>query len=87
MSEFSNRSRVEIIANILLVASGGAKKTEIMYRCNLSFRQLRTYLDFLLDRNLLVSLKSRKGSGLFQTTDKGKAFLRAYRDLKVLLTT
>ena len=86
-SRFSHRGRVDIIANILREAAKGAKKTHIMYRSNLSFRQLQTYLDFLLDRGLLRRLErgSGGGSGLFQTTAKGQAFLRAYRDLEVLL--
>jgi predicted transcriptional regulator len=80
---------VDIIANILSEAAEGAKKTHIMYKSNLSFRQLQAYLDFLLDRGLLMRSESGGGGNpnLFQTTAKGRAFLQAYRDLKALLAT
>ena len=87
--KFSHRSRLDIIANVLSEAVGGAKKTHIMYKSNLSFRQLQTYLDFVLDSGLLK--KSEGGSGrnssLYKTTAKGQTFLRAYRNLKALLVT
>lgn len=81
---------MDIIANILQVAVGGAKKTHIMYGCNLSFEQLETYLSFLLGRELLrvVSEKGGKGNpASFQTTAKGQDFLFAHRNLIALLTT
>jgi predicted transcriptional regulator len=39
-----HRGRMDIMENILRVANPGAKKTRIMYRCNLSFKQLNVYL-------------------------------------------
>jgi len=83
-----HRSRIDIMANVLRAALGGAKKTHIMYKCNLSFRQLQVYLDLLVDRGLLRKV-SRSGksddANLFETTKKGRAFLSAYRNIKVLL--
>jgi len=76
------------MANVLRVAVGGAKKTHIMYKCNLSFRQLQVYLDLLLDRGLLKRVsesREREEANLFETTKKGRAFLNAYRNIKVLL--
>jgi len=83
-----HRSRIDIIANVLRAALGGAKKTHIMYKCNLSFRQLQVYLDLLIDRGLLRKVSesgSSKEAKLFETTKKGRAFLDAYRNLRVLL--
>ena len=87
-SGFSHRSRVDIIASILSAAVGGAKKTHIMYKCNLSFGQLQTYLGILVERGLLRVAESGRGGNpsVFQTTDEGRAFLRAYRDLQALLS-
>ena len=76
------------MANVLRVAVGGAKKTHIMYQCNLSFRQLQVYLNLLIDRGLLIKASESGKSGeakLFETTKKGRAFLDAYRNIKVLL--
>jgi len=86
---FLHRSRMDIVANILREAVGGATKTRIMYRCNLSFRQLQAYLDLLLNTGLLRTIfEGEKGSNAaFQTTIKGRAFLQAYRNLKALLAT
>lgn len=83
-----HRSRVDIIANILVVSDGGAKKTHIMYKCNLSFRQLHAYIDLLINRRLLRKLEIKEGSRqeLYETTSKGKAFLQAYKKIKGLLT-
>lgn len=83
-----HRSRADIIANILVVSDGGAKKTHIMYKCNLSFRQLHAYIDLLINRRLLRKLENKESSRqeLYETTSKGKAFLQAYKKIKGLLT-
>lgn len=81
---------MDIIANILRVAHGGARKTHIMYKCNLSFRQLDAYLDFMVEKGLLEcsSSKAENKANLktYETTSKGRAFIRAYRNLRVLLS-
>lgn len=84
-----HRSRIDIIANILRVSDGGSKKTHIMYKCNLSFRQLHAYLNLLIDRKLLRKVEKKESSRqeLYQTTPKGKAFLQAYKNIKKLLAT
>jgi predicted transcriptional regulator len=75
----------------LLAANGGAKKTHIMYRCNLSFKQLHAYLKFLVEIGLLKSISEKTGIDeklvLYETTKKGRMFVRTYEDLRVLLTT
>lgn len=84
----SHRGRLDIIANILTSAIGGARKTSIMYKCNLSFRQLEIYLGFLLNKGLLKMLTKRESatSHLFETTSRGMDFLRAYRNLAALMS-
>jgi len=81
------RSQIDIMASILDEATKGAKKTRIMYRCNLSHKQLQRYLKLLLGMELL-SLVSKKGSDeivFFKTSAKGRSFLDAYRKLKALM--
>ena len=84
----SHRSRLDIIANILTSAAGGVRKTSIMYKCNLSFRQLEVYVGFLLNRGLLrVFTKSQSATSyFFETTARGKDFLRAYSNLDALMS-
>ncbi len=86
-----HRSRFDIMATILLAANKrAARKTHIMYKCNLSFKQLRTYLRFLAETGLLRSAAEDAGPDenpvLFETTKKGEAFITAYKNLKALLT-
>jgi len=75
------RSYFEIIAEMLRVAKHGAKKTRIMYSCNLSYGVTEEYLTYLLKAGLL-----RIGNS-FHTTDKGIRFLNAYQTLELLLNT
>ena len=86
LSSSRKRSDVDIIASILGEAREGAKKTRIMYRCNLSHRQLQVYLKFLLDMNLLMSISEEESkTDFYQTTTKGRSFLDAYCKLKELM--
>jgi predicted transcriptional regulator len=81
-------SDIDVMASILKEAHEGARKTRIMYRCNLSHMQLKVYLKLLLDMRFLTS-NSEKNSNeldLFKTTARGLKFLDAYRTLKALMT-
>ena len=82
------RSEVDVMASILNEAHKGARKTHIMYRCNLSHTQLQAYLKLLLGMRFLVSHSEKDSSelGFFKTTAKGLKFLDAYRTLKALMT-
>ncbi len=81
------RSQIDIMANILNEAVNGAKKTRIMYRCNLSYKQLERYLELLLGLELLglISKKESSTKDSFKTSTKGHAFLNAYSTLKALM--
>lgn len=85
----SHRGRLDIMADILNSAAGGVRKTSIMYNCNLSFRQLEVYLGFLLKKGLLRMFAKRESatSHFFETTERGKDYLRAYRNLAALMST
>ncbi len=86
-SSSSHRGRLDIIADILGASFGGVRKTYLMYHCNLSFKQLKFYLEFLLHKKLLQTVGDNKTSnpGLFKITGKGKKFLEAYKGLKNLM--
>ncbi len=76
------RDPLDIVANILqIINKGGKRKTHIMYGANLNWRQLNSYLKFLIVRGLIVQ---DKGS-TYHITQKGKKFLRAYKALKEAL--
>ena len=85
--ELRNRTRVEILSSILDVATTGALKTHIMYRANLSHRQLEKYLGFLQDNDLIREVADPEGgSRLYQATEKGVAFLKDYSRLSGYFT-
>ena len=65
------RDRLQIIADILLIASERAKKTRIMYQANLSYRLLCRYLSEVLDAGLVRS----EDDDCYVLTGKGKEFL------------
>lgn len=78
------RSRTEIVAMILQSARNGTTKTKIMYKAFLSYTQLKEYLGFLQENNLL---KYEEGSQLYRVTDKGKHFLQAYDEISDLVSS
>jgi len=86
-SSNSHRGRLDIIADILEASYCETRKTYLMYRCNMSFKQLKYYLDFLLRNELLhtITENANPNPGLFKITDKGKMFLRSYKGLKALV--
>jgi predicted transcriptional regulator len=77
-----NRSRTEIVGNILDAANGGATKTKIMYIAFLSYNQLKEYLSVLIENNLIEYLE---GTRTFKTTEKGLNFLKMHNAIGELL--
>ena len=80
-----HRSRMDIMENILRVTNEGAITTHIMHKCNISFKQLHAYLDLLVLMGLLKHIPPRAGErsdlNMYETTEKGQAFVQAYRSL------
>ena len=76
----SNRSRVEITADILELACSSCKPTTIMYRANLSYDQLRTYLAYLSGKGWII-----KEGGEWRATEKGREYLAIFFKLKEFL--
>jgi predicted transcriptional regulator len=82
--DMTNRTRIEIISQILEIANGGVTcKTRIMYKANLSYAQLKEYLRTLSDKDLLsYDLDTRT----FKTTERGLRFLKTYSHLNDIIT-
>lgn len=75
-----NRSREEIIAEILWTVLEPRGKTTIMHKSMLSYGQVQSYLRIMLDRELV-----RQESGKWMISEKGKTYLRAYKVVRQLL--
>jgi predicted transcriptional regulator len=80
----SNRTRVEILASILKVAGEQTLKTHIMYKANLSHRQLEKYLTFL-ETNGMLARTSEDTVTFFHVTEKGREFLKDYARISTYL--
>jgi len=81
---FAKRGRLEIIREILTISRKPAKKTFILYRCNLSYSQLQKYLNYIISRNLLTNSKN-DGKTFYIITEKGNEFLEEYERINNLL--
>ena len=77
------RSRSEIIAMILQTANKGATKTRIMYGAYLSYAQVKEYLEFLQQKDLI---RYEQGTQLFKLTEKGLHFLRAFDQINEIIS-
>ena len=71
------RGRLDIIADILQVVSQNAKKTQIMYQANLSYKVLQRYLKDITTSSLI---RFETTAQCYVLTRKGQAFLEAYKD-------
>jgi predicted transcriptional regulator len=78
-----NRSRVEILYDIIAAARASARKTHLMYKSNLSFKQLDMYLRFLIGQQLIEeSYDIEDGSKRYYVTSKGLQFLNLFENLQ-----
>ncbi len=69
-----NRNSLDIVRDLLSVASIKTRKTRLMYQANLSFVQVEKYVHDLIERGLL----SHDDNSFYLITKKGLEFLRLY---------
>jgi len=70
----NRRSNFEIIADMLRLGEAG--KTEIMYSANMSYFQLKKYLNFLLQMKLIDKVTVGNPIVTYRVTRKGLRLLR-----------
>jgi predicted transcriptional regulator len=71
------RGRLDIIADILRVVSGNARKTQIMYQANLSYKVLQKYLAEIAGASMIDFEDEKR---CYVLTGKGQEFLDAYEE-------
>ena len=71
------RGRLDIIADILQVVSQNAKKTQIMYQANLSYKVMQRYLRDITNASLICFDNAER---CYVITQKGRDFLDDYKD-------
>jgi predicted transcriptional regulator len=75
-TENKNRSSLEIVRDILWVATDKCKKTRILYDAHLNYRLLEKYLEIVLENGLLEIVDG----SFYLVTWKGKNFLQTYEE-------
>lgn len=68
------RYSLDIVRDMLLVATVRVRKTRIMYQANLSYRHMEKYLNGLLENGLIEC----DDFACYIVTSKGKEFLQMY---------
>lgn len=84
------RSRLELVSDILVAIQnkgGRIKPTHLMYKSNLSHKLLNSYLDELVEKELIqiteeLARKREKPLKTVVITDKGLNFLAEFRRMR-----
>lgn len=79
-----NRSRFEIVAEILTQLHIPTGKTNIMSHCNMNFTQSGQYLTFMKS-NGLIQKDAMAGKITYQRTEAGREFLKLFNEMILLL--
>ena len=74
------RDKLEIARNILIICKDGAKKTEIVYKVNLNFKNAEGYLKWLIDREMIL-----KEGRFFKITSRGSELLTNLQNTSELM--
>jgi len=78
------RNRIDIIEDMLssIIGKGGTiKPTHLMYKSNLSHKQMHLYLDELVSKELVIKVDKNNREYL-SITDKGHQFMQKLREMK-----
>ena len=77
------RSATDIIAMILFTAINGERKSSIMSKAHLNYRQIKKYIKILVINGLVIERNNlSEGFTTYHTTDKGKNYLEMYEESK-----
>lgn len=77
-----NRTRNDILIDMLQAASSPITKTGLMYKCMLSYEQLKYYHEYLRETGLIEQSERKK----WIVTDKGRTFMERYNEAIRMLT-
>ena len=71
------RSEIDIIYDFLNNAQNEIKKTRLMYSLNMAYSRFNTYLDFLIEKEVIGEKNCNQEGRLYYLTDKGKVLLES----------
>lgn len=75
------RSELDIIYDFLSNAQDDIKKTRLMYSLNMAYSRFNTYLDFLIEKEVIGEKCCNENGRLYYLTDKGKVLLESLDDV------
>ena len=78
------RDKLVIMTEIIGIAIKGTSKTQIMYKANLSFSQLKRYLA-LLSHHSLLKKSAHAGREIYKATPKGIEFMEKQQQIMDLI--
>lgn len=83
----NERSRWEIIEDILIVlmSEERSKKTRIMQKAYLDWRNFQRYFDFLLEEGFMVKCNNPGDEGYYELTERGKELLKRLKNVRDIL--
>ena len=80
------RSPMEMVCDILgVVSEGPTKPTHILYRANMSWKVLSTYLEYLINHGLISKEEQGSKRSTYTLTQKGRSILQLYDGLRLSL--
>jgi predicted transcriptional regulator len=82
-----DRSRWEIIEDMLAVLTEekSVKKTRIMQRACLNWKDLQRYFNFLVEENFIAEIND-PGAGSYTITEKGRELSKRLKSVKEILS-
>jgi len=77
------RNKIDIIGDMLeaILAKGNIKPTHLMYKSNLSHKQMQGYLEELVSKDLIQKIKKNEHDYI-TITDKGCQFVQKLKEMQ-----
>ncbi|MFW6025363.1 MAG: DUF4364 family protein [Candidatus Woesearchaeota archaeon] len=79
------RSKLEIIMDMLdaiVKKSGEIKPTHLMYKANLSYNQMQSYLERLIENEFVERIKEDENKNYIKITKKGRKYSIKLKETK-----
>ena len=73
------RNNLDIMADMIVTAKNGARKTQLVYKCNLNFSIVKRYIAELIERGFIYFDAPR-----YYSTPDGETYLTRYEALHII---